>query len=372
MSSPTLISFFFHLTYFLHVCAALSYPMSRDDGEAISSGRRSAVRRETVSSNQQVVSGFALQQLELGSSGYVRARASKGILGDVAVADNRHLPYGEMVLIDGAEAYYPLNDAFPTHGDSTVAAWGSAGRLSAFDGIAEGNPEFEEEGLIDSDVGNTAMLFTGVGHQAVRLPGSPLAANRTIELWFKSSALTYLNQTLYMEGDDEAGIHIFARMQDGYQGWENGPAFLYMFAWNRLSLEAPFGTYDSLNSGPIRCEIRQGDRNYIAFVFEDSASGPNYKGFIKKPGSAWSARQCGSTINLPVGASLQHNTDACIGGVCGATRNSVREVIREANSTTNFLEGSYHTFHGTIDEVAIYNIALDSHRMNNHVAAAMA
>jgi len=285
------------------------------------------------------------------------------------VATRDALTYSSLVLDDGAVGYWRLNEDYGTFMAASLGAAGS--ELSA--GIF-GNPTYQADSLLND--GDFAFHFTGAQEQKLVIPSSPYIDSntsieqRTIEMWIKPGALTTTPQIIYAEGDDTRGITIFAQ-RDEWAPLSESDALgkLFMFVYNRGDGEVKFGGTGGGDSlGPIFCQIHEGRMYYIALVFDGTGSDANYRGYFKdysKFNHMGDANECGSTVNLPWSAAIhRHESPTCLAGLCGRTRlTPFDEVVDFANETD-------HNFHGTIDEVAIYNTALPTSKLNMHLYAA--
>lgn len=365
---------------FWSICTAVILPAADD-----TSASQRLVRRQR---ERSAILPHSTIELDFGT--HAKALASDG---------KRRNSYRELVMEDGAEVFYPLDDSNTA---ATASAYsylcttlcsdgtccsGNEQRLSALDGTVEGSPQFGSSALIDSEVNTgTAVLFTSASRdsrQVIKIPSSPAINQgkftaRTVEFWFNAGPLTTTsNQTLYMEGDEDVGIHIFAHKKEGFQLWDNGPAYLYFFVWNRdpdaEAMWALGGSTESIDYEPIRCDIREGDKYYVALVFEGgSVAQPNYKAFIKQgSGAGYTATKCGPTMNLPPKAELTGHAAACIGAICGTTRHNTSTTVHAPTDSTPLYLQVADCFHGTIDALGIYNKALNQTMMDNHIGEAV-
>lgn len=204
--------------------------------------------------------------------------------------------------------------------------------------------------------------------------------SRTIEMWFVATALPppfgawKNNMTLYEEGGNATGIHIYVGCCD-----ENETkATLYMFMWNHGDNQSSelYGT-DDVDPEPITCQFAKDEPHYLAFIFEGNASHedgnrtPHYSAYMGWPNGEEGVKLCGtqymgmsalknntwrSNIKLPL-----HEGTIGVGGISGDTMFNAQTTC-ESNCDV-------HDFNGVIDELAIYNTALTDLQLEAHFHA---
>jgi len=202
---------------------------------------------------------------------------------------------------------------------------------------------------------------------------------RTIEMWFRAAALPgpfgawAQNLTLYEEGANDTGIHIFVGCCEN-----ETTATLYMFMWNHAATHGTelYGTAD-VDPEPITCTFAKDEPHYVAFVFDgnnisdDGNYTPHYSAYMGWPSGSEGVKLCGSkqmgvsaeknntwrsNIKLP-----WHEGPVGVGGING-------DALFGANRTCKS-KCDVHNFNGIIDEFAIYNAALTDDQLESHFDA---
>ncbi|MCZ6794095.1 MAG: hypothetical protein O7J95_10845, partial [Planctomycetota bacterium] len=235
--------------------------------------------------------------------------------------------YPRLVLQDGADAYWRLGEKF----ELTASNTGLVG--AALDGTYLGNVTLGNDSLLPRSPDDTSILLDGIDGQ-VNIPdsgfintGGPFEV-RTIELWFLAELIDFQSRTLFEEGGATRGLHIY--VQDIAE-----EKLLIMAGWN-LGQER-WGVIS------VSAAVKEGEVYHAVMVFvatEDDVFG-NLDGRI-------TGYLNGEEFETQLGADrlYQHTNDNAIGGLAGNTL--LEDGTRGGGNFT-----------GAIDEVAIYNLALD-------------
>lgn len=269
--------------------------------------------------------------------------------------------YAESVMSSHPIGYWSMADArIDQEGDVTTVrtsaqgrACGVPGGLAAgdpclVDGEVQGSPALRN-GLLPSNGVNKAMNFSGADNEEVVIPDSHWIntdatgyRERTVELWFETDTPGDVNRTLYCEGNEQhSGLSMYVHEDNSLNVWLN------MFAWDRGNHDAEFGT-TLVNPDPIRCAIQKETPYYV--VMEFNGKNHSFTGYIGRPQGG--VELCGR-IDIPLNVRLRHHGhgggNAVIGGI---------NVSSRASGHVEMLADS-HNFKGSVDEVAIYNRALN-------------
>jgi VCBS repeat-containing protein len=227
--------------------------------------------------------------------------------------------YIDELLTDNPLAYWNLAEGSGT----SASSQGSLG--SAASATYSGNPTLGAAGLMD---GSTAANFDGVDDGVLIASNAAINtgtsySQRTIELWFNADTLSG-KRAIYEEGGATNGFNIYL---DGNQ--------LKMGAWAN-------------NTGSwLNQEVKTNQTYHVVFVFDQGT----LKGYVNN--------ELIGTTQTSFTAMPGHPSGVAIAQVNGDTRWS--------NTETSSGNGSY--FDGTIDEVALYNSALSSDRVEAHYTA---
>lgn len=233
--------------------------------------------------------------------------------------------YAQAVIGDAAIAYWRLAESSGGIAIDTVG-----GHSSPY----VGSPGLGASGLISPEA-NAAVSFDGID-DLVAVPnapdintGGPYAA-RTIELWFQADD-TAGRQVLYEEGGVSRGLALYLDQGE-----------VYFIGWNNKNDDATTPWGPVWVSAPVVAGVP-----YHAVLTLDQAAG-ELEGFIN--GSS-----VGSTSG--VGKLFGHTAKIGLGAMSDDTK-------FHDGAATNSGYG-YH-FAGTIDEVAIYNVALSPSQVISH------
>lgn len=261
--------------------------------------------------------------------------------------------YSEAVLDDtyhdGPVAFWRLGehsvtDSVLNDATSSVVAVGLG---TAVDGsyvydTSGQSPITRSPGLIVND-GNYAVDFAGVSNQEVHIPSHTSIDNRqvdfrTIELWFKASSIDNNPQFLYTEGDGSAGFNIFVQLVGGYP---SASSALTMCAWS-----STWG-WKSVQT-PYTMQVADDQLYFAALVFDiPSSTSGTLKGYLN---GQW----FGESANVDTMAA-HGSGQIVLGGLLGETKSSASSLVQSGGN-----------FNGTLDEVAIFNIALNTTSLNLH------
>lgn len=226
--------------------------------------------------------------------------------------------YGDVVLADNPVVYYRLGEA----GGSVVVD-----EQGAVDASYIGNPALGRAGLVAGP--STAVTFDGE-NDFIHVPDSSLInkgqfAQRSVEAWF-NAADTGQRQVIYEEGAGTRGLSVYI---------ESGQ--LYAGVWN----------LSGQSWGPVfvNASVAPATPHHVVAVL----SGGNFELFLD-----------GVAVGVVGGAGTLFNHGADTG-------------IAAMNDSARFHDGNvagdgFH-FEGTIDEVAIYNVALGAGAVAAHYAA---
>ncbi len=237
--------------------------------------------------------------------------------------------YAAAVLPDGPIAYWRLNDGDPT----AAVNLGALG--SAVDGTYVGGVELEAPGLLPNGE-DAAVYFNGID-AVVTIPdnsaintGGPYEA-RTIELWFQAEEIGPTPGMIYEEGGTTRGLNIYVIEVSRRKR-------LYINGWNRNQNEGLWGPLYA------NTEIETGVPYHLVMVFKASENDV----FGDRDGRITGYLN-GEEFKTVPGADrlFAHSDDIAIGGVAGNTY------------LHNYQGTSTAFFTGTIDEVALYDYALD-------------
>ena len=282
----------------------------------------------------------------------------EGQLDDVRVYDSAETPaailaesgntfsglaYSDAVQADTPVAYWRLDEgvtdtkAFNSAVGGTTDPWTKNGDYA--NGATPTAPS-----LLGSDPANPAVSLDGSNDQ-VNIPdnadlnANPTAlAQRTVELWFNADDATS-RQVLYEEGGATNGLGLWV---------ENGEVHLQ--AWNTSTSNGPgddWGGGGDLKDASIAIEAGKTYHAVLVMDGDDTKTG-TLTGYL----SGTEFAQVGG-----VGLFYSHTGDTAI----GAKRNDTRF----GTATSG---GDGNRFDGVIDEVAVYNSALDADRVSLHNA----
>ena len=255
---------------------------------------------------------------------------------DVHVFESDY-PYA--VIGDGAVAYWRLSET----ADTVAMNFGSVG--PALDGTYTGNVLLGEDSLLVREPGDPAIALDGIDGQ-VNIPnsnfiniGGPFLA-RTIELWFQAELIDTAPRILWEEGGIADGLNMYVQEVDG-------DFLIFMVAWAEVSPLDRFRRQNGPTWGPtvVSAAIEEGRTYHAVMVFDASADED-----IDTLDGRITGYLDGEEFETAEGAGPldRHISNIAIGGISRATQ--------FADGTE---QGSGANFRGKIDEVSVYNIALD-------------
>ncbi|MGF1665693.1 MAG: LamG-like jellyroll fold domain-containing protein, partial [Acidimicrobiia bacterium] len=256
----------------------------------------------------------------------VRSTDSDDLAGSatVPVVVDNVTDYDELVVGDGADVYWRLDESSGTVADDAIGS---------VNGTYSGGPVLGVPGLIAS--GGTAVSFDGT-NDVVILPDSNLLNTftrraQTVELWFQADAVTN-RQVLFETGGTSRGMSMYL-----FQGR------VYVGAWNTAndaSADTPWASGPAFVSTPVEAGVI----HHLAMVYDADAN--RLQGFLD-----------GVSIGTVAGIGTLHTATA--DNAIGA----MREGARFHDSLTG---GQGFFFDGVIDEVAVYSEALPTARIVAH------
>jgi signal peptidase I len=248
------------------------------------------------------------------------------LLATVAASDTTYTSFDRFVVHGGWDYY--VDDVTISQLNPVEVA---VDRIGTLNGRYVGGVVTGIEDLASGD-SNTAARFDGLDDIVLignsRLINTANRNERTTELWFKADDLTG-RQVLYEEGGTGNGLNIYV---DG--------TTLYATAWtsnwsNRLIVTTPVTVGTRYHVGVVLDAVRS--RQLELFL-----DGVSVGSATKTDSRTWRA----------------HGDHGAIGGLNAGTK------FHDGNATG----GGYH-FDGVIDEVVLFNSALDSDRIGNHARA---
>jgi hypothetical protein len=311
---------------------------------------------------------------------------------DTSIASG--LTYDQLVkTTPGLAAFWPLDDLTGIRAEAHGPACGQdggeeAGDDCAVDGDIEGLPTLHQESLLPAAAGHAterSIKFDGANGQQIVLPNHAMIntnetgyAEKTIELWFKAGHLGKHNRSIFEDGTkSHSGVAIWARDHPH----DSADIDLFMYAWNRGnsggSDDRPHSEYGTPNINPhaLHCTLKKHVAYYTAFVFDQAHR--KIQGYTKSAADNSDVTLCGEITDLPAGAVIAHaggdDGGASVGGLKGTTRIDGGCLVGTAADSGCYMsttDGEDHHFIGSIDNVAIYNVALGQGVMETHVAAA--
>jgi len=282
----------------------------------------------------------------------------EGQMDDVRIYDNAQTPadilaesgnsfsglsYSDAVQSDGPVAYWRLDEgvtdtkAFNAAVGGTTDPWTKNGDYA--NGVTPTAPS-----LLGSDPANLAVSLDGDDDQ-VNIPdnadintNSTALAQRTVELWFNADDATS-RQVLYEEGGVTNGLGLWIENGEVHlQAWNGG---------NSGNPGAPWGGGGDLKDASIAIEAGKTYHAVLVMDGDDTRTG-TLTGYL----SGTEFAQIDG-----VGLFYSHTGDIAIGARRDATKFGATGV-----------SGTGDRFDGVIDEVAVYNSALDADRVSLHNA----
>ena len=233
--------------------------------------------------------------------------------------------YSELVLKDGAMAYWRLGDLA-----GTLAVDAAGSHVATY----KGGVSLGEPGLVASD---PSAGFDGLNdYVAVRdaadiNTGGPYES-RTVELWFRADDAS-TRQILYEEGGATRGLSLYL-----------DAGRLYAAGWNVKADDSTTPWGPAWVSTPVAADTVY----HVVLVYDYAAD--RLEGFLN--GSSFGAR-------VGVGRLFKHGANIGIGGLSQQTRfHDGRDVAKTG-----------YFFAGTIDEVALYPTALSQKQVVFHWSA---
>lgn len=245
--------------------------------------------------------------------------------GDAIAVLDPDLQYAKLILSDDPIAYWRMNES---EGDMALN-WGNIG--PAINSLYKGICDYNQPGLMPSGEDHSVRFKGGeimiCDHQEINLSGPYL--ERSIELWFKADRISSFPGVLFEEGGCTRGISLYVMEV-------NGEKRLYGNAWN----------YDELPWDRVFVfhPVEEDMLYHAVLVFKS-----DYDGDYGTPDGKLQLYLNGSGKEV-TGTNLlySHGDNTCIGGI------DTNCVIH----TGVCLEDGANFF-GSIDEVAIYDYALD-------------
>ncbi len=244
--------------------------------------------------------------------------------------------YASTVLGNAPAVYYRLGDP-----SGTIAADSSG---SSGSGTYTGSVTLGGAGLISGDLDSAVSLDGATAYVSAPTNQALQGDNtRTVEIWFKTTTTT--QQPLFDSGNTSSGqSFVFALTQQNGVG--NGPP------QNTPGVYLAFGSADVYLPG---LSLTDGNGHSIVvtlsgttvFVYVDGLA---VQGTVFN-GSSWTALS-GQPFTLPT------------------TPNTVANPIWIGRSRAALWGNGSTFFHGTIDEVAVYPLALSSAQVSAHIQAA--
>ncbi|REJ68876.1 MAG: LamG domain-containing protein [Planctomycetota bacterium] len=274
-----------------------------------------------------------------GSSSSMFKHISLGLLGLVVTlgfAGSERMAcaaYQDVVLADSPVAYWRVDE---TSGSTAtnIGSLGSSANATYYGTHTKGQTPLVADG--------TSIRFTNgrvsPGQTSGISTGGPFT-EKTIELWFQANSVSG-RQVLFEQGGGTRGLNVYL---DG--------STLYVAGWNRANDDgggaaAPWGTPTPVfvSSGT---PIQVGEVYHVVLVMDGDAAGTTgtIEGFLN-------GQSFGSSSG--VGRLWNHNP-AEIGDANAGVR------FHDNNTSSSNRE-----FDGYIDEVALYNVALSSTRIQAH------
>lgn len=240
--------------------------------------------------------------------------------------------YGSEVISDGPVAYWRLGEATGV----TASDESGNGHLGTY----SGSPTLGVDGLINDDP-DTAVAFDGLddrisvaNHTDINTNPVPYES-KTVELWFKTGTDISTRQVIYEQGGSVRGLNIYL---DG--------GLVYINGWNLINDDG--GATTPWGPAYVSSAVAPATRYYVVLVMEHSTG--RVEGFLN--GASMGAAS-------GVGKLYVHSGDINIA----------------RNGNTYFHDGAGNSvgeyFSGTVDELAVYNIALSGARTLAHYQAGL-
>ncbi len=254
------------------------------------------------------------------------------------------MKYRDAVLADGPFAYYRMNEP---SGVNSAANLGSAG--GALDGPYNNPGGFMREQFSLLPSGEDASIrLDGSANTEIRLPDNAAFntgtfPNKTVSLWFQADSITTTPQVIFEQGGATRGINIYTQHVAGVDT-------LFMGAWNLAQSNWPV----TFASTPITPGVIYNAVLVLEGDPDNDASTDD--GFIR-------GYLNGLLFEEVAGAGVlrSHGDDGAIGGI-----------HVNARFADNSTMGNGANFFGAIDEVALYNAALNDAQILAQFEAAQA
>lgn len=252
--------------------------------------------------------------------------------------------YKDAVLASGAFAFFQLDES----SGNTATNMGTVGAPLNGTHNNAGGFTFATPGLVPNgeNLSLTGDGSTGGGGTEVRLPDNSqlnTAAfnNKSVSIWFNAPDIGTTRQVLYEQGGNTRGMNIYLEEV-------NGVDTLFMGAWNLAESNWPV-TFAQI-------EVVEGQDHNAVFVLEGNPDG----NAGTDDGSIFGYLD-GNLLQVLGGAGQlrSHGDDA---GIFGIHTNA-----RFADGST---AGNGLNFMGTIDDLALWNIALSQQQVSDLFAAA--
>lgn len=244
-------------------------------------------------------------------------------------------------------AYFRLGEHVATDAVTNEGSAVLTGSYSPTDGA---RPVREAAGLIVGD-SDTAVTLTGGNLQKVRIDSSGLidnmtVTNRTIELWFSVATMTDQPQILYAEGDENTGLNIFVMQIDGGSSVDNS---LVVSAWDQ-------GWSAKHVQTPSSKQIQENTAYFVALVLNGAAN-PTSSSTSGELLGYIDGIKFGQVTSVGV-VSAHDSNGVVLGGLLGKSKCPV--------CSATSIDSAEGNFAGTIDEVAVFNIALNATSVLRH------
>ncbi|MEM1334371.1 MAG: LamG-like jellyroll fold domain-containing protein, partial [Actinomycetota bacterium] len=251
------------------------------------------------------------------------------LLAATSANDGTYTSFDRMTIRGGHD--YFVDDVTVTQDPTTTLT--AIDRIGTEDGVIDGIPTGGAPSLLQNLPGS-ASAFDLVGSAAVLIGDDALINTtdrdeRTVELWFEADSISG-RQVLYEEGGTVNGLSVYL---DGGQ--------LYGRAWSQSTSWS-----NALTATSSPGAITPGQRYHVAVVL-DAAIGRDLELHLNGTVVDTATKTDANTWN-------RHTDDGAIGRVNGGTQ------FHDGNSSA----ASY--FDGVVDEVVLFNTALDADRVEAH------
>lgn len=280
------------------------------------------------------------------------------------------MTYRELILSEGPDAYWPMDDLEGTQVVNLI----NAGWLGTLNSNTGGTlPLLGMPGLVPN-IATPAIAFVSANANRILIPDNA-AMNakspndgfqfKTVEFWFRANTLPELNANgtpdrafLFEQGGTTRGLSIYL---SGTETTDPETAEIHFHAWNDNTdgggVAAPWGGPESEGKTPmlITGTVERGRTYHAVMVMDGDNAG--FTGELR-------AYLNGSEVGSRTGVGLFFNAgdDAGIGAI---NQNSV---VKEDNRGVGYGD----PFNGLIDEFSYYNLALTGEQVAAHYALGIA